>query len=68
MKRTYPPLAQLQTTLVLAVLQQLHSALLQRRMAGDFTNDLTHELNMLAEFLQTTFGCNQLKLCWTVEL
>ena len=48
---TYPPLAQLQTTLIPAVLKQLHSTLLEGCVASDFTNDLTHKLHMLAKFL-----------------
>lgn len=48
----YALLGELAGTLVLAVLQQLHAALLIGSESGDLTNDVTDELNTLVEGLK----------------
>ena len=72
---THPTLAKLQTALVLAILQQLHGAFLQRSMASNFTNHLTNELHVLTQFLhnqkktihQPTLG-NPRKICQKIRM
>ncbi len=49
---TYPLLAELQATLIPAIPQQLNSTPLQGAVAGNFSDDLTHELDVLAELLR----------------